>query len=142
MADHGGQPQLVGWLTFDVSSLAVTCEPGNPPTTVIDVGVDFTVTATFTGSGTDWDNMKDDQEQCEVKFYAEGIGVGAPDFDWGAETRNLGAADEYPVDHIVVGGIAQEGIYRLGATVAFPNKHGVLGFYEGLVIQINPQAEP
>lgn len=142
MADHIGQPQLAGWLTFDVTDLAVTCEPGNPPTTVIDLGVDFTVTATFGGSGTDWDNMRDDEEPYEVKFYAEGVGVGAPDFDWGTETGNLGADEEYTSDHAVVGGIAQEGIYRLGATVAFPNKHGVLGFYEGLVIQVHPQAEP
>jgi hypothetical protein len=144
MADHGGQPQLAGWLTFDVTNLQVTVEPGVAPTYILQTDVPFTLTVTFTGDGTDWDNMNDDAQAYQVRFYAEGIGAAATDLDFAelpTDSCNMNGADTYTVDHSEAAGIAQEGIYRFGAIVTFPGKNGVLGFYEGLLVQVNPAAD-
>ena len=133
-----GQPQIPGWLEFDVTNLEAV-ETAHPTIqqNILDLGEEFDLKATFTGAGTDWENMKADAEAYEVMFYAEGFGATAPDLDLGPESGNLGAADTVEVFHTVVGGVGTDGVYRCAAVVTFPGKTGVLGFYDQLLIQVN-----
>jgi len=133
-----GQPQAPGILEFDVTSLEVTAEPGIVPLNIVEAGEDFTLTATFGATpGMWWNNLKDDHEPFTVEFYAEGLGVAAGDIDLGTEPGNLDPADDtYPVNHVVVGGIAQPGVYKMACVVTLDDVPGVVGYYDELVVQV------
>ncbi len=131
-----GQPNIAGWLTFDVTDLQVTVEPSLEPSNVVPAGVDFDLTATFTGSGTDWNTMKNDGLEYNVTFHAESIGLAAPEIDFTpAVTGNLIPPDDtYQASYTA--NVADKGIYKMGCVVTFPAKPGVVGFYTDLVIQV------
>ena len=133
-----GQPQVAGILEFDVSNLEVSAEPSPGPLNIVPVGEDFTLTATFgaTPGGIWWNEIKDDAEAYNGAFYAEGWGVAAGDIDLGDEPGNFGAPDTYTQDHVVSGGIAQPGVYKMACVVTLPGVPGVVGYYDGLVVQV------
>jgi len=112
---------------------------------IIDAGEPFDLVATFTGSGTDWINMKRaclTGLQYQVRFYAEGQGANAPEIDFGMEVGNLSpGVDKYVVTHRVASGISTRGLYQCSVTVEFPQKYGVLGYYQDLWIQVSPREQ-
>ena len=151
MADHGGQPKLgSGDLAFDVTDLKVTRETGDEPYNILKPNTRFRLTATFTGHGSDWRNLKTHAAFYEATFYAEGIGdIG--EFTLGTEHGNLNPGDDlYEVEFDVPNtAINDEGIYRFGVVVNFPPDPNIagdpgwlgwVGYYEGLLVQANEMA--
>jgi hypothetical protein len=125
--------------TFDVTNLWVT-EPteAEHPHEAIPRGGEFTLHARFTGSGTQWMDMRDQNHVMDTWFHLEGIGSTEGEVDYHADPVTLGAANVYNVSYTIA---AQQntlpvGLYRCGVTTENVNWHGAVGFYEGLVIQI------
>lgn len=133
---------------FDVTSLFVQ-EPGDAADeqqNVVDVGEPIQLRATFEGTGTDWGNMETMGLEYTVTFYAEGMGPGVPNINFGTVAGNLFAGGSpYDINHPVPAGIANEGIYRCGVTVTFNNGGvpwlGWLGFNEDCVVQASTSEE-
>jgi hypothetical protein len=139
---------------FDVTQLvAIETEAGGVelPSSIIDVGESFHLRATFTGSGTNWNNMKALGLTADVQFYAEGMGPGVFNQNFGTTPVILDPAqDQYEVNSPSAS-VANAGIYRCGVVVTFrldnpapaPDLpwNGWLGFNEDCVIQIHPQEQ-
>jgi hypothetical protein len=125
--------------TFDVNGLWVT-EPtaADVPAQAIPQGGEFTLHASFTGSGTQWMDMRDQNHVMRTWFHLEGIGSTEAEVDYQAPDVTLGPANVYQVSRTITA--AQNtlpiGLYRCGITTENVNWHGAVGFYEGLVIQI------
>lgn len=135
-----GQPS---W--FNVSSLAVTEPAGKPvPPEIIEVGQNFDLTLTFDGDDTEllWMLYEFFGAGYEVNFYAEGLGVAAPDIDLGTVNGNL-LAGGGPYTATLTSNIPTPGLYRVGSTVIFPGVPGeVAGFIENVLIHIHPPTLP
>ena len=151
MPDYGGQPQFPGWITFGVTDLVVTAAAGLEPLNVLKTNEEFTLKATFDGSGFFWDWLETIPGlKFHVHFYAERIGFGSIDFPVNPTDEGLLTGGPYEVQHTVPANTLTEGLYRMGVAVTFPpmpaatppstGVPGVAGFYEGLVIQASPQA--
>ncbi len=154
MADHGGQPQLPGWITFGVDELTLTAAAGPAPLNILNPTQPFTLTVAFTGNDTIWHWLETVPGiRYHVHFYAERIGYGSIDFPVNPATDEgllVEGKHTYTVNHVVPANTLQEGLYRLGVAVTFPRMPNanppspgvpyVAGFYEGLVIQATPQA--
>ena len=137
MADHSGQMPSGA---FDVTKLWVT-EPAaaDAPSEAIPRGGEFTLHAIFTGSGTQWNNMKSQQHVFAVNFHVERIGAQPAEEDYGPVNITLNpATDSYTAEYTVAAqqNMLPEGVYRVGCTAQNQNWKGAVGFYEGLVIQI------
>ena len=149
MADHGGQPQIPGFQVFDVTNLAVTAEGGAAPLNIVNTGAPFTLTATFTGSGTNWNIIEGlGTIRYRAQFFAERIGTGATNFPVVPATDEgllVAGQGTYNINHAVPAGTLSEGLYRMGVIVTFPaippspGWPGMLGFYEGLLVEASPQ---
>jgi len=134
-----GQPQVPGVLEFDVSNLEVSVDPSPSPTNIIPAGANFELRATFGGvaGGMWWEAMKTAGEPFTVEFFAEGLGAAAPDADLGSTPGTLLAADDtYTPVFLVVGGIANTGLYKVACVVTFDDIPGVVGYYDELFVQI------
>jgi len=83
-----------------------------------------------------WVTLQGNTEPYTVEYYAEGLGVAAGDVDLGTAKGNLTAADTYTQDHVVTGGIAQPGVYKVACVVTFDNVPGVVGYYDDLIVQV------
>ncbi len=142
-----GQPQIPTHLDFDVTDFKIVKEgvvEVGAVLEILDLNESFTLRFDFEGEGTEWRNICDDaQREYKVHFDAEGIGPSPhEDYHLGEFTSNLQPGKySYVVKHNVPDGIPTEGIYRLSAMVTLPKWEGVLGFAEGLVIQVSELEE-
>jgi hypothetical protein len=144
-----GQPQLGTFIKFDITRFAIVeeaIEEEGAVVEILDTNEPFTLRLDFEGSGTDWNNMKGQALDYQVEFFAEGIGRrqggGPGEYNYSGCSGKLSTTkDHYKCTYEVPNGIPREGVYRLSAMVTFPNWKGVLGFAEGLVIQVHPQEE-
>lgn len=142
-----GQPQLPGWLEFDVTNLEVTADPSPAPTNIVRKGADFDLTATFTGSGAIWvileliSDLPNVEVVAMVTYSAEGIGANADEEDFGpAEVVLAAGGSPYSVTTTVPANTLDEGVYIMacfatfevranGGVVALP---GLTGHWVGL----------
>lgn len=146
-----GQPKIGSWLQFDITQFGITkedIEEEGAVVEILDENESFTLRLDFEGSGTDWVENMCDREKLEykVEFFAEGIGRrrggGPGEYNLGEDTGNLEEGKyDYTHKFTVDNGIARPGVYRLAAMLTFPNKVGVLGFAEGVVIQVHGHEE-
>jgi hypothetical protein len=156
-----GQPQIPGFFNFDVMDLQVTREEKplfDPPFTafnmlnIVDLGEEFDLTVAFTAAGTGWDSWIVNTAgglqniQANFNFYADEIG--GNDRYLGASTVALNTLEDpanpgtFKYTHKVTGShLPPRGIYDVGATVTIDVNgnplHGVLGFIEGLKMQVH-----
>lgn len=129
--------------TFDVTKLEVT-EPAaaDVPTTIIPMGGAFDLAATFTGSGSVWNNLKTMGLQYVVAYFVEGIGASAVEKDLGSKAgflnaaTNVYSAPDTTLEVPAASNTLPPGVYRVACTVTFPTFPGTTGFYEDLLIQI------
>ncbi len=126
--------------TFDVNSLWVT-EPAasDVPAMVIPRGGEFTLHATFTGSGTQWLNMQKAGHAMDTWFHLEAIGSTGAETDYQAANVILVVGQNvYEVTYTVAAwqNTLPEGFYRCGVTVENLHWRGAVGFNENLFIQI------
>ena len=126
--------------TFNVTNIWVTEPPeAEHPHEAIPKGGEFTLHATFTGSGNQWINMREQHHHMRTWFHVEGLGHTEAEEDYQV-TPDLQLSDQnvYEVTRTVT--VQQNtlpiGLYRCGVTVEDWDWHGAVGFYEGLVIQI------
>lgn len=137
MTDHGGQ--MPGG-TLDVTELWVTEPVGaDAPSEAIPKGGEFTLHVKFSGSGSQWGNMKREGHKFEVYFHLEGMGTTEEEVDYGPENVFLvNNQDEYEVELPIT--VAQNtlpvGLYRCGCTIENKNWIGAVGYIEGLILQI------
>lgn len=104
-----------------------------PPNTAFDLKVEFD------GTGSGWNGYELLSAPFTVDFYAEGIGLGAPEIDFGQDnTGTLGpnVGDGPYTGKLTVPGIATEGIYRLGCLIKIVPGSGIVGFEENLLITV------
>jgi hypothetical protein len=150
MADHGGQPVVGGVPEMDITGLEVV-EGGVsplPPANILEPNVSFQLKATFSGTGNNWQNLKNMGKYFEATFYAEGIGVPPYDVNFGTANSNLDpSVDAQEIKLEYKPGLPNPGIYRVGVVITFPKGagekaawHGMLGYYDGLIIQVSPLA--
>jgi hypothetical protein len=135
-----GQPQGP-YLAFDVTGLQVIAEAGGiAPFSIVKPNSNFTLQATFTGSGPGWAGMEARNAPYSVQFYAEGIGpwFGPTETTWPVVNGTLQGLGTYNVPQLVQ--LPSEGVYKLACVVTFPNDAGVLGFNEDLIVQVHPNA--
>lgn len=122
--------------------------PGQPPiqSNIIDWTEPFFLRAYFEGSGPGWINMRQNGFEYRAQFYAEGMGPGVADQDFGTVTGNLvPGQDAYEVDSNEQT-IGANAIFRCGVMVTFRPPgggpwFGVLGYNEDCVIQIHTLEE-
>jgi hypothetical protein len=147
-----GQPQIKTWLKFDITGFQIVeeeIEEVGAVVEILDTSEPFTLRLEFEGSGTDWEKnvCGITKPHYKVHFDAEGMGP------WSHLEMHLGEATgkleankfRYRVDYKVPNGIPRDGVYRLSAMVTFYSEEdgvetgytGVLGFAEGLVIQVH-----
>ena len=137
MGDHKGQ--MPGG-SLDVTNLWVT-EPAtaDAPAEAIPQAGPFTLWTTFSGKGTQWDNLNGATPplyKFDVMFHIEGIGVGEPEVDYGPVAITLNGQSSYNVSYPVNPNKLPAGLYRCGVTIVCKNWHGAVGYYEGLIFQI------
>jgi hypothetical protein len=134
---------------FDVTKLeAIETDPAGDEhsTYILNAGEQFSLRATFEGTGAQWDSMERSGFKAVLRFYAESIGPG-PEQSWGPKMITLGPASqhktdgEYRVDSDPIS-ISQSGIYRCGVAVTFKTDSdnywwGVLGFNDECMLQIH-----
>ncbi len=145
MLDHEGQPKAPGFITFDVTDLVVTWEPGWLPTTIVRRNSHFKVTASFEGDGAIWHWVEcpphGHPTDYEARFYAEGIGGAPKEIDFPPVKGTLVCQQhKYKVELDVPNGIDTDGIYSFGVTLTFPDYPGLTGFCEGLHFQVSANA--
>lgn len=146
-----GQPKIGSWLQFDITQFGIikeSVEEVGAVVEILDKNETFTLQLDFSGSGTDWKENMCDRETLEykVEFFAEGIGRrqggGPGEYNLGESTGHLEKGKyDYTHKHVISNGISRPGVYRLAAMVTFPDKVGVLGFAEGVVIQVHGHEE-
>ncbi len=141
------QTQIPTLLDFDVTDFSVVAE-GVPEVggvlQILDRSEAFTLQLKFKGEGTQWQNIVGVPGLTyEVHFDAEGIGpFPHKDLHLGQAIGNFIAGQmEYTAKLQVPNGISRDGVYRLAAMVHIPNWKGVLGFAEGLLMQVSESEE-
>jgi hypothetical protein len=130
---------------FDVTNLVIN-EPATAPapSIIIPLGGEFSLTATFTGSGPAWNGFKALGAAYSVSYYVEGLGANASEKDLGAVAGVLvPAKDTYgdPETTLNVAAAAndlKEGVYRVACLVTFPAVPGMTGFFENLIVEVHP----
>jgi hypothetical protein len=107
---------------FDVTALRAV-EPGDPPNrqqNIIDLNEAFNLEATFDGAGQTWAAMEQNGWQFNARFFAEGLGPGVPNRNFGAQGGALmTGGGPYTVTLPVPNGIGAQGLYRCGVFVVF-----------------------
>jgi hypothetical protein len=132
-----GQPQLAGWIVFDVTNLEVSADPGPDPVTIVEEDQDFDLTATFEGSGMIWGWLETAGFDYEVCFYAEGLGAAALERDLDCVPGSLTVGGSpYEATLTVPGGTLDPGVYKMACLVTFDAAPGLTGFYDSLHIQV------
>jgi hypothetical protein len=144
-----GQPNIPGWIEFDVSNLEVTKEPGLDPNIIVDKDDPFDLTATFDGDGLIWtvleliSDFPGIKVVGKVSFSAEGIGQEAEEEDFEpAEVILQGAGGPYTATVTVPGGELDVGVYQMACQAVIELRTdddsevlpipGVTGHYVGL----------
>ena len=132
-----GQPTFPGWLVFNVSSLTISDN-------IVAAGTPFTLSATFDGTGSLFEGtaapptgLEGTNQPYTARFYAEGIGAGAPDIDLGNVAGNLSPAGG-PYNANLMASIGTPGLYRIGCTVTMNNYLDIAGFQENVLLQVHP----
>ena len=138
-----GQPEG----EFDVTTLeAIETEPSGVqhPSSIFDFGEQFNLQATFQGSGTQWENMKLNRFAYVAQFFAEGMGPGVADQDFGTTNGNLTPAQNVYEVGSPNASINAVGIFRCMVVVTFRGPAtpprpwiGFLGFNQDCVIQVH-----
>lgn len=137
-----GQPNVVGILDFDCTAMEIN-ELGLQPSNIIDHNNTVELSAHFQGSGIVWNWLKPPTTpggaQWRVEYYAESMGPG-PEINLGPpKLGNLTTADSYGAPETtltVAPGTLTPGIYRLTCVVRFPTHTGLLGFFEGQMVEV------
>jgi hypothetical protein len=130
------QPDVLGLITWDIASLTIAEPPGTvEPSTIVPAGNDFDLRVQFDGSGATWFSHEAGAQPFTVNFYAEGLGAGAAEIDFGNQTGNLGAGP-YNVTKTISGGISTPGVYRVACTVSLDAYPEVAGFSDDLMIRV------
>lgn len=107
------------------------------PSEIIPLNGNFDVKVEFDGNGGAWTALENASAPYEVKFYAEGVGLGAKEIDFGVETGSLApGGGPYTVSHTVLNGIDTEGVYRLGCLIKISPPSGMIGFEENLLVSV------
>jgi hypothetical protein len=122
------RPFIENWLEWDM----VTFTTDSP---IVHAGDAFDIIVTFTGNKPIWNWFEVDAEAYELHFYAEGFGVAAPEMELGVVNGNL-AIGGSPYTAVLHANISDVGVYRLACVLTFPDRVGVTGHMEGLLIQI------
>jgi hypothetical protein len=144
-----GQPEG----EFDVTKLeAIETEPSGEkhPSFIFDIGENFQLEATFEGAGDTWRNLEFSGEyEAVAQFYAEGMGPGVPDQNFGTKAKDLTwpSPGEYKILSDTVS-ISRQGIYRCGVVVYLRDRDpprrpwiGFVGFNGDCVLQVHPFEE-
>lgn len=131
-----GQPQILPWIKFDVTSLEIFEGPPLEPALIVPVNGPFTLRATFTGSGIVWEWLKNLNVPWQVSFSAEGIGAIAPDYDLGVAPGQLQPGQNTYQANFAYAGIPVAGVYEVACLVRFPNLPGMTGFNVPLMIEV------
>ncbi len=128
-----GQPNLPGWLVFDVTDLTLSDN-------TVHEGDSFDITVTFVGSGAIWAFLEWISDNigpiaATAQFYAEGMGVGPGEYDLGSVDTPLAVGGSpYSTSVTVDTGVAptdlDEGVYRIQCLVQVGNS-SITGFYDG-----------
>ena|SRR5215207_7234904 len=128
-----------GAVTWTIDKFYVVEPAGaDAPAEIIPLNGPFDVKVEFNGTGGAWKALENAAADYEVKFYAEGIGLGALELDLGTETGTLGTGP-YIVTRAVAAGINTEGVYRLGCLIRISPPSNVVGFQENLLISVSEQ---
>ncbi len=139
-----GQPPLPsGVLGLDCTTIDVNEVGGVPPSNIIEATSDIELSAQFNGDGFVWDALKPPTTPggaaWNIHYYAESMGPGLNDVDFGVKSGNMTAADLYtaPATTLAVpAGTLTPGIYRIACVIQFPTMPGLVGFFEGAVIEV------
>ena len=129
-----GQPDLTGWLVFDVTDLKLDDN-------TVHEGDSFDITVDFTGTGGIWTLLEQLSITATTKFYAEGMGIGAGEYDLGSKDTplvpNTGSYSEtLTVDTSAATTALAEGVYRIQCLVQVLNS-GIMGYYgEDLLLSV------
>lgn len=125
-----GQPSLPGWLVFDVTDLTLSDN-------TVHEGDSFDITVTYTGVGAIWAFLEWISDNigaipARAQFYAEGMGVGAGEYDLGfVDTPLAVGASPYSASITVDTSAAPtdlaEGVYRIQCLVQVGNS-AITGF--------------
>jgi hypothetical protein len=134
MTTQGG---ATNW-SIDQFYVVETAAGAEAPAEIIPVSTDFDVKVDFSGVGGGWAALEIAGAEYTVDFYAEGIGLAAPEIDLGHESGNLAVGGApYTVTHTVAGGLATPGVYRLACLIEISPHSGVVGFEENLLISVH-----
>lgn len=106
-----------------------------PPADIIALNSSFDLKVDFSGSGGAWQGYVNASANYVVNFYAEGIGVGVPEIDFG-EIHGRLVAGTNTVKLPVPNGIDKEGVYRLGCLIKISPPSGINGYEENLLISV------
>ena len=124
-----GQPQIPGWLVFDVTEIQAA-EPGLAPVNIVRRDTDFNLTATFTGTGALWDflealsDLPVVQVVGMVTFSVEGIGSNAIELDFGPALAVLTVGGTYNVTTTITANSLSVGVYTVACYVSFEVRVG------------------
>jgi hypothetical protein len=112
------------------------------PSEILPLNTAFELKVEFNGSGGGWNALEILGGVYTVDFYAEGIGLNAPEIDLGQVNGNLGpvGGGPYTATLNVTSGLTVEGIYRLGCIIKIVPDSGIVGFQEDLLITIAKNA--
>ncbi len=135
-----GQPPLPSAvLGLDCTAIDINEVGGVPPSNVIDATSTAELSAQFQGDGMVWMWLKGIPAPWQVEYYAESMGPGLDDVNLGIKAGNLTASDSYGAPDTtlaVAPNTLLPRIYRLSCVVRFPSNPGLLGFFEGQVIEV------
>ena len=129
-----------GAVNWTINSFYVVEPAGaDTPAEVIPLNAPFDVKVDFDGTGGAWQALENAAADFEVKFYAEGIGLNAPEIDLGTVPGNLGTGP-YTVSLTRALGIDTEGVYRMGCLIRISPPSNIVGFEENLLISVSQQS--
>ena len=132
--------------SFDVSQLRVVESGTMSPNNIVDPGENFELEATIAGNGLTWANLINSHHKVKAQFYAEGMGPGVPDQDFGHVFLDI-PGNNFAVKSAPVN-VPDAGIYRCGVVVSVWDNGqtnswvGWLGYNEDCLLQVNEEDQP
>jgi hypothetical protein len=129
-------------VSWNITKLYVVETGGTAPSEILPPSTGFDLLVDFRGSGPGWNALEIAKAPYTVKFYAEGIGKNAEEIDFLPPfSGNLVPGQGlYTVKQTEAGGIAIEGVYRLGCLIEVSPGSGVVGFEENLLLSVAKSA--
>ena len=130
--------------SFDVTELRVIEEGGGALNNIVDQTEEFKLEAHIEGSGPDWDNYVTIGCIARARFYADGMGPGVTDHNFGTEEEPM--SNDFWIETELVS-VDEEGIFRCGVVVNLYTPGGAdplggyVGYNEDCILQVNPHEE-